>query len=64
MGLDLNYEEGLEDASAAAAWAQGMASLAAALKAWRPSLLITVAPFGLVWPAYRQLLQASIGSWG
>lgn len=62
VGLDINYEDGLEDAAAAASWAQGMAALVAALKAWRPSLLVTVAPFGLVWPAYRQLLQVGVGA--
>lgn len=34
-----------------------MADLIARLKAWRPQLLVTIAPFDAVWGRYRQLLQ-------
>lgn len=58
MGLDLNYEEGLEG-PAGDSFAPAMADLIGRLKAWRPQLLVTIAPFDAVWGRYRQLLQAS-----
>lgn len=61
MGLDINYEEGLEGPAAAASFAQAMAALISALKAWRTSLLITIAPYYEVWQPYRQLLQVGCG---
>ncbi|PSC68226.1 chitinase 2-like [Micractinium conductrix] len=53
VGLDVNYEEGLD----AGGFPEALAALVAQLKAWRPSLLVTVVPFDCVWPHYRQLLQ-------
>ncbi|KAL4422304.1 hypothetical protein ABPG75_008501 [Micractinium tetrahymenae] len=53
VGLDINYEEGLE----ADGFPEAMAALIAQLRAWRPSLLITVSPFDGIWHHYRQLLR-------
>lgn len=60
-GLDINFEEGL-DTPAGAAFPEAMAGLTARLKAWRPTLLVTVAPFDEVWPQYRRLLQVRRGT--
>lgn len=53
VGLDINYEEGLE----AGGFAPAMAALIAQLKAWRPSLLVTISPYDDVWRHYRELLR-------
>lgn len=56
VGLDINYEEGL-DGPAGDSFAPAMAGLIERLKAWRPRLLVTIAPFDAVWGRYKQLLQ-------
>lgn len=61
VGLDINYEEGL-DGPAGDSFAPAMAGVIERLKAWRPQLLITIAPFDAVWGHYKQLLQVS--DWG
>ncbi|KAL4425041.1 hypothetical protein ABPG77_001819 [Micractinium sp. CCAP 211/92] len=53
VGLDINYEEGLD----AGGFAPAMAALVAQLKAWRPTLLVTISPFDDVWHHYRELLR-------
>lgn len=50
-------QEGLD----AGGFPEALAALVAQLKAWRPSLLVTVVPFDCVWPHYRQLLQVGCG---
>ncbi|KAI7842444.1 hypothetical protein COHA_004083 [Chlorella ohadii] len=56
IGLDINYEEGL-DGPAGDSFAPAMAGLIGRLKAWRPQLLVTIAPFDAVWGRYKKLLQ-------
>lgn len=56
VGLDINYEEGL-DGPAGDSFAPAMAALMARLMAWRPQLLVSVAPFDATWAQYKQLLQ-------
>lgn len=46
-------QEGLE----AGGFAPAMAALIAQLKAWRPSLLVTISPYDDVWRHYRELLR-------
>jgi hypothetical protein len=56
IGLDINIEEGLDEARG---FPEAMAALIAFLKAWRPSLLITISPFDDTWRHYKPLLQVS-----
>ncbi len=56
IGLDINIEEGLDEARG---FPEAMAALIAFLKAWRPSLLITISPFDDTWQHYKPLLQVS-----
>lgn len=57
-GLDINFEEGLAEGCG---FPEAVADLIARLKAWRPALLVTVAPFDAVWPHYRRLLHVGRG---
>ena len=50
-------QEGLEQEG----FPEAMAGLIAHLKAWSPGLLVTIAPYYLVWGPYKQLLQ--VGGW-
>ncbi|KAI3424732.1 hypothetical protein D9Q98_008121 [Chlorella vulgaris] len=61
IGLDINIEEGLDEARG---FPEAMAALIAFLKAWRPSLLITISPFDDTWRHYKPLLQLAGDSIG